>query len=168
LIIEHSSVGLLLQLCGSCCEFFHQFSPALLTYLFHKYSDRSAETRTFVALKILTSQATARVVAGSSPEYDVYKKIMSTNPDNPGFNHCLTIRRCFITKSAAGGHICFVLDPLSSSLAELRPLGQNRFTVPTAKRIIKQVLLALDYLHRECGYIHTGGFILLLNNAACS
>ena len=55
------------------------------------------------------------------------------------------------------------MDPLSSSLAELRPPGQNRFTVPTAKRIIKQVLFALDYLHRECGYIHTGGSIFLLN-----
>jgi len=48
-----------------------------------------------------------------------------------------------------------VTDVLASSLATLRPSGQNRFTVPVAKRIIKQVLLALDYLHRECGYIHT-------------
>jgi serine/threonine-protein kinase SRPK3 len=121
------------------------------------------ETRTFVALKILTSQATAKVVAGKSPEYEVYQKIKSTNPDNPGSNHCLSVRGCLITKSAAGGHICFVMDPLSLSLADLRPPGQNKFTVPTVKRIIKQVLLAIDYLHRECGYIHTGEFIFLLN-----
>lgn len=162
LIIEHSSVGLFLPLYGSRCQFFID-SPPTLTYLFHKYSDRSAETRNFVALKILTSQATAKVVAGNSPEYKVNLKIMSTNPSSPGFNHCLTIRGYFITKSAAGGHICFVMVPLSSSLADLRPPGQNQFTVPTAKRIIKQVLLALDYLHRECGYIHTGGSIFLFN-----
>ncbi|KAF5358128.1 hypothetical protein D9756_001162 [Leucocoprinus leucothites] len=117
--------------------------------------DRSAKTKTFVAMKILTSQATAQIVAGNSPEYDVYRKIESTNPNSPGFNHCLTLRECFTAKSVAGGHICFVQDVLSSSLATLRPPGQNRFTVPTAKRIVKQVLLALDYLHRECGYIHT-------------
>ena len=107
-------------------------------------------------MKILTSQAAARVATGFSPEYDVYRKVESTNPDSPGFNHCLTIRDCFLSNSGAGDHICFVMDPLSLSLATLRPPGQNRFTVPTAKRIIKQVLLALDYLHRECGYIHTG------------
>ena len=107
-------------------------------------------------MKILTSQATAKIVAGYSPEYDVFRKIESANPTSPGFNHCLTLRQCFTANSAAGGHICFVTDALSSSLASLREPGQNRFTLPIAKRIIKQVLLALDYLHRECGYIHTG------------
>ncbi|KAJ7027516.1 hypothetical protein C8F04DRAFT_913814, partial [Mycena alexandri] len=34
--------------------------------------------------------------------------------------------------------------------------GKRRFSAPTAKRIVKQVLLALDCLHRECGCIHTG------------
>ena len=124
--------------------------------LLHQYSDKAAETRTLLAMKILTSQATAHVVAGHSPEYDVFRKIESTNPNSPGFNHCLTLRHCFTAKSAAGGHICFVTDALSSSLANLRPPGQNRFTLPIAKRITKQVLLALDYLHRECRYIHTG------------
>jgi serine/threonine protein kinase len=107
-------------------------------------------------MKILTAHATARVVKGVSLEYDAYRKVGSTNPNSPGFGHSLTLRHCFISDSAAGGHICFVTDVLSSSLASLRPRGQNRFTVAAAKRIIKQVLLALDYLHRECGYIHTG------------
>jgi len=125
--------------------------------LLHQYSDKSASTRTFVAMKILTSQATAHIVGGHSPEYEVFRKIESANPNNPGFNHCLTLRQCFTAYSTAGGHICFVTDPLSSSLANLRPPGQNRLTLPIAKRVTKQVLLALDYLHRECGYIHTGG-----------
>ncbi|KAF8346495.1 kinase-like domain-containing protein [Amanita rubescens] len=117
--------------------------------------DHSAKTKTFVAIKILTSQATANIVAGYSPEYNVFRKIEYTNPKSPGFNHCLTLRACLTTNSAAGSHICFVTDALSSSLGNLRKSGQNRFTLPIAKRIIKQVLLALDYLHRECGYIHT-------------
>ena len=28
-----------------------------------------------------------------------------------------------------------------------------------AKRIIKQILLSIDYLHRECGYIHTSDLL---------
>jgi serine/threonine-protein kinase SRPK3 len=108
-------------------------------------------------MKILTTQATARIVAGHSPEYEVFRKIESANPNSPGFGHCLALRHCFTAKSAAGGHICFVTDALSSSLANLRAHEHGRFTLPIAKRITKQVLLALDYLHRECGYIHTGG-----------
>ncbi len=122
----------------------------------HQYRDRSAETTTFVALKILTSQAAAQIVTGHSPEFDVFKKIETINPNSPGFSHCLTLRHCFTAKSPAGDHICFVTEPLSSSLANLRSSGQNRFPLPIARRIIKQVLLALDYLHRECRYIHTG------------
>jgi len=100
----------------------------------------SAESRTFVALKILTSQATAQVVGGHSPEYDVYKKIWSTNPNSSGFRHCFDCPTPFTAKSASGGHTCFVMDACSS-LATLRLRGRNRFTVSAAKRTIKQVLL---------------------------
>lgn len=31
-----------------------------------------------------------------------------------------------------------------------------RFSVHVTKRIVKQTLLALDYLHRECNLVHTG------------
>ncbi|KXN81041.1 Serine/threonine-protein kinase SRPK [Leucoagaricus sp. SymC.cos] len=117
--------------------------------------DKSAETRTFVAMKLLTAHATAQIALGHSPEYDVFRKVESTNLKSPGFNHCLTLQRCFTAESEAGGHICFVTEALSSSLENLQKPGQNRFPLPVAKRITKQVLLALDYLHRECGYIHT-------------
>ncbi|EKM77126.1 hypothetical protein AGABI1DRAFT_122191 [Agaricus bisporus var. burnettii JB137-S8] len=90
------------------------------------------KTRTFVSIKLLTGHASARIAMGYSPEYDVFRKV-----------------------DEAGQHICFVTEPLSSSLANLQEPGQNRYPLPVAKRIIKQVLLALDYLHRECGYIHT-------------
>ncbi|KXN85126.1 Serine/threonine-protein kinase SRPK [Leucoagaricus sp. SymC.cos] len=117
--------------------------------------DKSAETRTFAAMKLLTAHATAQIALGHSPEYDVFHKVESTNPKSPGFNHYLTLQRCFTAESEAGSHICFVTEALSSSLANLQKPGQNRFPLPIAKRITKQVLLALDYLHRECGYTHT-------------
>ncbi|EDR00175.1 uncharacterized protein LACBIDRAFT_314745 [Laccaria bicolor S238N-H82] len=87
--------------------------------------DHSADTRTFVALKILTLQASATIVGGHSPERDVFRKIESANPNSPGFNHCLALKRFFIANSAAGGHICFVTEPLSSSVANFRVPGQD-------------------------------------------
>ncbi|KXN83472.1 Serine/threonine-protein kinase SRPK [Leucoagaricus sp. SymC.cos] len=95
-------------------------------------SDESERPRKFVALKFLTSQATAQITHFGSPEFDVFLKI-----------------------NAAGHHTCFVTEALTSSLTNLREPGKNRFALPIAKRITRQVLLGLDFLHRECGYIHT-------------
>lgn len=42
----------------------------------------------------------------------------------------------------------------------LRSAQPNQiFAVSVAKRIIKQILLSVDYLHRECGYVHTGNLL---------
>jgi serine/threonine-protein kinase SRPK3 len=40
-------------------------------------------------------------------------------------------------------------------LTMIRRFAHNGIKVPIAKRIIKQVLAGLDYLHRECKIIHT-------------
>lgn len=143
--------------------------PLILNKLLYRYSDSSADTTTYVAIKILTLYATARIVNGVSPEYKVFRKIKDANPNSPGFNHCLSLRDVIVVDNDAGaaGHICFVTDPLSSTLSGLRPRGKNRFPIPIAKRIIKQVLLALDYLHRECGYIHTGRYNSCSHSYTC-
>jgi len=95
-------------------------------------------------------------VGGLSAEYDVFRRIESANPRHPGFAHCLSIQRCFILRSSAGGHICFATDVLGPNMMTLRSAQPNQtFPVSVAKRIIKQILLSVDYLHRECGYVHT-------------
>jgi serine/threonine-protein kinase SRPK3 len=59
--------------------------------------------------------------------------------------------------SPAGGHLCFATDVLGPDMRTLRSTQPNQiFPVSIAKRIIKQILHSVDYLHRECGYIHTG------------
>jgi hypothetical protein len=40
----------------------------------------------------------------------------------------------------------------------------KQFSTPTVKRIVKQVLLAIDYLHTECGYHHGGKLFLLFRS----
>jgi serine/threonine-protein kinase SRPK3 len=99
-------------------------------------------------------------VGGLSAEYNVFRRIESANPRHPGFAHCLSIQRCFILRSSAGGHICFATDVLGPNMMTLRSAQPNQtFPVSVAKRIIKQILLSVDYLHRECGYVHTGNLL---------
>ncbi|SJL09233.1 uncharacterized protein ARMOST_12609 [Armillaria ostoyae] len=58
--------------------------------------------------------------------------------------------------STHGIHSCLVLEPLGLSIEELtRRTLPNKFPIPMCRQIIKQVLLGLDFLHRQCGIVHT-------------
>ena len=133
-----------------------------LNYLFW-YSDTTAPHKTYVAVKVLSANATGCIVSGLSAEYEVFKRIKSANPRHPGLAHCLSIRHCFILRSSAGGHICFATDVLGPNMITLRSAQPNQtFPVSVAKRIIRQILLSVDYLHCEFGYIHTGNLCCVL------
>ncbi|KAK0430967.1 kinase-like domain-containing protein, partial [Armillaria borealis] len=58
--------------------------------------------------------------------------------------------------SSFGTHSCLILEVLGMSLEELtRRTVPNRFPISMCKQIVKEVLLGLDFLHRECGIVHT-------------
>jgi len=85
------------------------------------------------------------------------QRVTAANPDHPGYQHCLTLRDAFISYSYHGPHMSLATDVLGSDTLTLRRVQPRRvFSVHVTKRIIKQTLLALDYLHRECGLVHTG------------
>ncbi|EAT84350.2 hypothetical protein SNOG_08074 [Parastagonospora nodorum SN15] len=55
-----------------------------------------------------------------------------------------------------GVHVCMVFEVLGENLLGLIKRWNHRgIPMPLVKQITKQVLLGLDYLHRECGIIHT-------------
>ncbi|KAK0209890.1 kinase-like domain-containing protein [Armillaria fumosa] len=62
----------------------------------------------------------------------------------------------FSIDSSFGTHSCLILEVLGMSIEELtRRTLPNKFPIHMCKRIIKGVLLGLDFLHRECGIVHT-------------
>jgi serine/threonine-protein kinase SRPK3 len=92
-------------------------------------------------------------------EVNCLKTIKSANPNHPGYKHCLHLYDVTCEISYHGPHICFVTNVLGAnitSLHSLQPNGHSVLPVAVAKCIIKQTLLALDYLHRECNFVHTG------------
>ena len=76
---------------------------------------------------------------------------------HPGYQHCLTLHDSFICNSYHGPHMSLVFDVLGSDLLSLQRTQPNRvFSLQTTKLVVKQVLLALDYLHHDCGLVHRG------------
>ncbi|KXS15877.1 kinase-like protein, partial [Gonapodya prolifera JEL478] len=62
----------------------------------------------------------------------------------------------FKVRGVNGTHICMAFEVLGPNLLTLiRQYKHRGIPVPTVKRVMKQVLRGLDYLHRECGIIHT-------------
>ncbi|EMD34013.1 hypothetical protein CERSUDRAFT_20543, partial [Gelatoporia subvermispora B] len=119
--------------------------------------DRNEES--FVALKILTREATGAMSPGPnqrSDERTMLEKIGSAQPTHPGLQHTLTYYDSFQFKGPYGTHCCLVTEALGYSLDYIRKLrdeGDRRVPPSIVKRVVKQVLLGLDYIH-QCGIVH--------------
>jgi serine/threonine-protein kinase SRPK3 len=106
------------------------------------------------AVKIVKSAR--RFTQGAKEEISLLEKIHSTNIDSPGYQHIAQLLDHFEHEGVNGTHVCMVFEVLGESLLSLIKRFKYR-GIPAAmvKKVADQVLLGLDYLHRECGIIHT-------------
>lgn len=110
-----------------------------------------------MALKFLTAYQTALTSKGYVAEQAILEKIASANVTHPGFPHITPLLFHFTVDSKYGQHAVMCTEALGSDLHSLRVQRPNRrFSLLATKRIVKQILFALDYIHTECGVIHTG------------
>lgn len=73
-------------------------------------------------------------------------------------NHCYVVQllNTFSHTGVNGTHICLVFEVLGVNLLEIIKFYQYKgVPLNLTKRIGRQVLIGLDYLHRICGVIHT-------------
>ncbi|CAG8706579.1 16116_t:CDS:2, partial [Racocetra fulgida] len=89
-------------------------------------------------------------------EIKLLQKIVDANPDAPGRRHVVELLDHFQHRGPNGVHVCMVFEVLGENLLSLIKRYNHR-GVPAhlVKQITKQVLMGLDYMHRECGIIHT-------------
>ena len=115
---------------------------------------RDTETGRHVALKVVRSAA--HYTETAVDEIKLLNKIVAANPNHPGRKHVVSLLDSFEHKGPNGVHVCMVFEVLGENLLGLIKRWNHR-GIPMAlvKQITKQVLLGLDYLHRECGIIHT-------------
>lgn len=115
---------------------------------------RDNETGQHVALKVVRSAS--HYTETALDEIKLLQRIVAANPTHPGKAHVVQLLDSFEHKGPNGLHVCMVFEVLGENLLGLIKRYNHR-GIPMAlvKQITKQVLLGLDYLHRECGIIHT-------------
>lgn len=107
-----------------------------------------------VALKVVKSAQ--HYTETAVDEIKLLSRVGSSNPRHPGRRHVVQLLDNFRHKGPNGVHVCMVFEVLGENLLGLIKRYQNRGLPPhIVRQISKQVLLGLDYLHKECGIIHT-------------
>src|SRR3954447_23496221 len=115
---------------------------------------RDTHTGKHVALKVVRSAA--HYTETAIDEIKLLNKVVQANPNHPGRKHVVSLLDSFNHKGPNGVHVCMVFEVLGDNLLGLIKRWNHRgIPMPLVKQITKQVLLGLDYLHRECGIIHT-------------
>jgi serine/threonine-protein kinase SRPK3 len=115
---------------------------------------RDTTTNKHVALKVVRSAA--HYTETAIDEIKLLNKIVQAKPTHPGRQHVVSLLDSFEHKGPNGVHVCMVFEVLGENLLGLIKRWNHRgIPMPLVKQITKQVLLGLDYLHRECGIIHT-------------
>ncbi|CAA19180.1 SR protein-specific kinase Dsk1 [Schizosaccharomyces pombe] len=122
------------------------FSTVWLAY------DRAAKRR--VALKVVRSAEHYRET--SIDEIRILQKIREGDEKHLGKKHIISLLDYFVHRGPNGAHVCMVFEVLGENLLSLiQSYGHRGVPVGIVKQIAYQLLIALDYLHRECGIIHT-------------
>ena len=85
-------------------------------------------------------------------ELEIMKCLRDGNPDHPGYQHVLILLDQFVYN----GHVCLVMEPLADDMKSFSLFFPGvKIDGPVIKRIMRQLLFALDYVH-SLGIIHTG------------
>jgi serine/threonine-protein kinase SRPK3 len=95
-----------------------------------------------VALKVFTADAI------QGPKHIDELRI----PQHPGYERIVLLDH-FEHKGPYGIHLCLVLELLGPTLCAVQKAYQKRqreIPAPVVKKITKQILQGLDYLHQSC------------------
>lgn len=114
----------------------------------------SASAGRHVALKVVKSDK--HYTETALDEIQLLNKLSTSKLHHPGRGHVVQLLDDFRHLGPHGSHVCMVFEVLGENLLGLIKRYQHR-GVPTAicQQIAKQVLQGLDYLHNQCGIIHT-------------
>jgi len=107
-----------------------------------------------VALKIVKSAT--HYTETALDEIKLLEKIVHAKPKHAGKQHIVQLLNNFMHKGPNGLHVCMVFEVLGENLLTVIRRHQHRgVPIATVKRIVKQMLEGLEYMHGHCAIIHT-------------
>ncbi|XP_014217863.1 SRSF protein kinase 2, partial [Copidosoma floridanum] len=112
------------------------------------------QDKRFVALKVVKSAS--HFTETALDEIKLLKDVRDTDPNDPKRNKTVQLLNDFKISGINGLHVCMVFEVLGHNLLKLI-IRSNYRGIPrnNVRRIIRQVLEGLDYLHNKCQIIHT-------------
>ena len=103
------------------------------------------------------SQLATQIVNGLHREIDAYQCMSAIKTSHRGQRFVRQMLDSFTVSSARNTHHCLVHPPLWDTIRGLQRINYgNRLPESPLRGTITYLLEALDYLHGECGLIHTG------------
>ncbi|CAG9329969.1 unnamed protein product [Blepharisma stoltei] len=111
-----------------------------------------------ILLKISTSYNDPVWLKSLRHYYDGTNEYQNALSEEGVRDHCFVVQllNSFMHAGPNGKHICMVFEILGVNLLEIiKVYNYKGIPIPICRAISKQVLIALDYLHRICGIIHT-------------
>ncbi|KAF9907840.1 serine/threonine protein kinase, CMGC group [Linnemannia zychae] len=107
-----------------------------------------------VALKIVKSAK--HYTETAMDEIKLLEKVVSANPNAPGRKYIVELLDHFMHHGPNGAHVCMVFEVLGENLLSMiKRYRHQGIPAHLVQQILYQVLMGLDYMHRECGIIHT-------------
>ncbi|KAM0664479.1 hypothetical protein ACQRIU_006337 [Beauveria bassiana] len=115
---------------------------------------RDLHQRRHVALKVfIRSQALGD---GVGNEIAMFKRMEQRKSSHPGRNAVRTLLDSFRLDGPEGEHLVLAHPPLWRSIeAAIRRTSPRRLPASGLRYVLKDLFLALEYLHDECQIIHT-------------
>ena len=118
----------------------------------------------FVALETFDDNFSERLTSdpkNNADLYHTYSLMVLQKEGVRGSGYCDRTLRVLLFSP----HLCIVREPCGPTLAALQEVQPHcSFTLPVTKRIIRQTLLALDFMHTTTKRTHVGSSLLMLRN----
>ncbi|KAI1230948.1 hypothetical protein IHE44_0008383 [Lamprotornis superbus] len=110
--------------------------------------------RRFVAMKVVKSAE--HYTETALDEIKLLKSVRNSDPSDLSKERVVQLLDDFKISGVNGSHICMVFEVLGHHLLKwIIKSNYQGLPLPCVKKIIKQVLQGLDYLHTKCRIIHT-------------